>query len=183
MRLWKRPLAHLVLVLLLVAPGAASATQIFENSDGLGSPGSTRSIPPPATDVLITIDFDASTTPDGAIFSLTDVQIDATGDLTFDTSSFTPTFPAGILGPVFSGSTSFAFSTNTAVPALASGGLFTIEISGTAGTIELASGDSNSLSGVTPLVPFTLVTVPEPGTLALLSLGLLAGVSVLRRSR
>ncbi len=183
------PIVRNILLVLLglglwAQAAGAQGLSIFEASVG-PTPGLSRSLPAPANDVLIDIDYEPFTGEGGGFYGVSELRIVATGDVMLTNVGFA----CQTFGCLFSPSPFVSGQSLTLTGADDLGGefgsatdLLTISVSGNEGHVILAGGEyldatdpGMCVGTIRKLSPKTLVTVPEPD----LALGLGIGSLVL----
>ena len=155
------------------ASAIPGSLQVFEGSVGAGN---TLGVDGPLTSRTIDIDFDTNTAEGLAVNGFGSFLLQASGDLSFDASSLNCqmdgcVFPNPYLGGQTVEVNSLATFSDGRTDAL------TIDLTGTLGEVMIMGTyvDNTINFEVRDIVPFTVVQViPEPGTAALLGLGLVA---------
>ncbi|MEM9177025.1 MAG: PEP-CTERM sorting domain-containing protein [Myxococcota bacterium] len=191
-RMWRRALASFALgwVLLLTASATAGAGTLtfFEGS---ASPGAPRMIASPASDVLLDVDYSASTGEGGGIYGFSEIRIGVSGDLTLTSSGFFCMVTSCLFAPFpWTGGNEIAVTGGEDLGGETAGSLdlMTISVSGTQGLVFVylgeyldATGDGSSVGLIQSVEPTVIAVVPEPGFA--IGLGLGAAALAARRPR
>ena len=165
-----------VLPLLLLVSSLAPLTAnggtlgVYENSS---SPGSFLILTPPASGVLIDVDYDAPSAEGAGLFGMSEVRFFTTGDVTFDSTGFSCVLAGCMIAPeIFTGGTEFAVTGGDDLNGdfLSSMSLITVRVSGSNGFVGVSAGEyldatgaGASIGSLRTIDTTILARVPEPG--------------------
>lgn len=164
------------LIGLAADPSRAGNLKIYEASVGQGL---VRTIPGPATNVLLDLDYAPATAEGGKLYGMSEIEIQATGDLVLSTTGFAcqATWCLYSPWPFVSGKLIRITGGNDLQGEISSAAnLLTIGVTGSTGHIVLVRGEyldgtgaSSSVGAIRTVDAHPVVTVPEAESAAALA--------------